>query len=541
MFGSLVTGALAARGRLVPLVVVSLLAPLLLGAQPTEGGPAVGGAPADLLRDSDGERIATLEAGSPLQVLSVACEESGAWVDAAAGDQLGWLRGEQVTWGDGVPLALAGWAEQLAASDRPRGPTRWMLDRDISARAVGMFCDDHRPWLEVAAGAQRGWVFAPSTYFPPPRAEPAAAPAEQASGPVAAGVQGAPIPPADSPEYGMNVFVWDRPEAAAQLAQVRALRFGWVKTLIRWRDVEGVGKGQYDWSRADALVKAAADAGLKVLARVDFQPDWARGDHADNGPPDNVQDYADFVGALVARYGSSSPYGRVQAVEVWNEPNLTKTWGDEPVNRRQASDYVRLLAAAHDAARAVDPSVVVVSASLSSTGTNNGRARPDDLYLQWLYDAGLKDACDAVGIHGPGYKAPPELSPEEALANPFWGGDRSFTFRRVEDLRGIMERNGDAGKQAWVTEFGWTSDPVNRGYEWARVSEEQKGDYLVRALYWARLHWRPWVGPMFVWTMPDPTWGPHDEKYWWAIADPDGTPRPAYQALLDARGNGTLP
>src|SRR5439155_1047702 len=142
---------------------------------------------------------------------------------------------------------------------------------------------------------------------------------------------------------------------------------------------------------------------------------------------------------------------------------------------------------------------------------------------------------DAPGAHGPGYKGPPELSPAEALANPFWGGDRSFTFRRLEVLRAIMEHSGDADKHVWVTEFGWTSDPQNRGYEWARVSEEVKGDYLVRALYWARLHWAPWVGPMFVWTMPDRTWGPGDEKYWWAIADPDGTPRPAYQALRAAR------
>ena len=37
-----------------------------------------------------------------------------------------------------------------------------------------------------------------------------------------------------------------------------------------------------------------------------------------------------------------------------------------------------------------------------------------------------------------GYKAPPELSPEEAASNPFYGGQRFFCFRRVEDLGGVI-------------------------------------------------------------------------------------------------------
>jgi hypothetical protein len=41
--------------------------------------------------------------------------------------------------------------------------------------------------------------------------------------------------------------------------------------------------------------------------------------------------------------------------------------------------------------------------------------------------------------------------------------------------------------------------------------------------------------------MPDPGWKPEDEKYWWAIMDPDGKPRAAYDRLLKARKDGTLP
>ncbi len=344
-----------------------------------------------------------------------------------------------------------------------------------------------------------------------------------------------------SPEYGLGVFVWGRPDAATTLRLVSSLRFTWQKSLIRWRDVESAGKGQYDWQAADALLQASQAAGVRVLARVDFPPAGARADGATNGPPDHYQDYADFLAALVRRYKSGSPYGHLAAIEVWNEPNLAREWGNQPISRQQAADYVRLLALAYAAVKAADPSVLVVTAGLSPTGWNDATARPDDMYLQWLYDAGLKGHYDVLGAHAPGYKAPPEVAPDEAATNPVWGGHRSFTFRRVEDLRAIMVRNGDADKQVAITEFGWTSDPVHPAYAWHAVTEAQKADYLVRAFQWAHQHWAPWIGLMTVWNLPDPSWGPEDEQYWWGIANPDGSPRLAYTALQRARQNGTLP
>ncbi|HUR04596.1 MAG TPA: hypothetical protein VM347_18775, partial [Nonomuraea sp.] len=340
-------------------------------------------------------------------------------------------------------------------------------------------------------------------------------------------------------QYGLNVFTGGK--RARVFQQVRDLSFGWQKSLIRWRDVEGAGKGRFDWSSTDDLVQASQAAGLHMLARVDFQPGWARADGANNGPPDNYQDYADFLFALITRYRAGSPHGHIDAVEIWNEVNISREWGGRPINQQQAASYVRLLSAAYDAVKRADPSVTVVSAGLSPTGSNTEQAKPDDVYLQWLYDAGMAGHYDALGVHAPGFKAPPEVSPDQAAADPGWGRHRSFTFRRVEDIRAIMERNGEAGRPIWVTEFGWTSDTVNADYRWFAVTEDAKADYLVRALRWAREHWSGWIGPMFVWNLPDEGWGPRDEMFWWSISDPDGTPRAAYLALRDARRNGSLP
>jgi hypothetical protein len=346
---------------------------------------------------------------------------------------------------------------------------------------------------------------------------------------------------AKSPEYGMNVFIWDNPITTQRdLAKLRSAGFTWQKTLFQWREIEPV-KGLLNWTEADRVVRASREAGVKLIARLDFQPTWARADGAHNGPPDDYRDFATFVSALVTRYSSTSEIGQVHAIEVWNEPNLNREWGMAPITRQAAGDYVRLLRTAYLSAKAADRSVVVISAGLSPTGWDGLEARPDDVYLQWMYDAGAKPYFDVLGAHAPGYKAPPSISPEEAANDPIWGGHRSFTFRRVEDLRAIMVANGDAAKQIWLLEFGWTTDLVNPAYAWHRVTPEQHAQYVIDSYKWANRNWAPWIGVMTLWTLPDPRWAADREELWWAIANLDGTDRPAFTRLSEARRNGELP
>src|SRR5262245_19793808 len=92
---------------------------------------------------------------------------------------------------------------------------------------------------------------------------------------------------ATSPEYGMSIFIFGKPETTSRdLEKLRAVNFWWQKSLFRWRDIEGACKGCFDWSESDRVVRASADAGLIIVARLDFQPAWARADGAHNGPPD---------------------------------------------------------------------------------------------------------------------------------------------------------------------------------------------------------------------------------------------------------------
>ncbi|MFO7918630.1 MAG: cellulase family glycosylhydrolase [Anaerolineae bacterium] len=335
----------------------------------------------------------------------------------------------------------------------------------------------------------------------------------------------------ESPEYGMQAFPWWRPEVASRdLQKIHEAGFGWCKVNFGWRDIEGAAKGAFDWSHTDRIVEMTEDVGLDLVVRVDHQPAWAGGGHPVNGPPDNYQDLADFLTALTERYR-----GRIRAYEVWNEPNLAREWGGKTPN---PAAYVELLGVAYRAIKNTDPDAMVISAGLSPTDTWSDQARPDDTYLQNMYIAMADDSdgyFDVLGVHGAGFKSPPERDPAEVAANPDLGGSRAYCFRRVEDLRAIMVEHGDEDKQIALLEFGWTSDPRPESpYNWHAVSEETKADYLVRAYQYAEENWSPWIGLMSLIYICNPDWTPEDEQYWWAITDPswpEFKPRPAYNAL----------
>lgn len=346
-----------------------------------------------------------------------------------------------------------------------------------------------------------------------------------------------------SPDYGAQVFVWWREEIRDRdLDLMKEAGFNWIKQAFSWESIEGAGRGQLDWSIADKVVTHANERGLKILARLSLDPDvqgfWA-GD-----PPANGDAFAEYAGALAARYSCQpGAIGCIQAYQVWNEPNLAREWGGK---RPNPAEYVQFLGKAYRAIKAANPNAIVISAGMAPTGDNSDIAMPDDLFYDQMYQAmggGSNGYFDALGVHGAGYAAPPELDPAEAASNPRYGGYRFFAFRHVEDIRAIMEKYGDGAKKIVLLEFGWTFDPVNPAYKWhgadAGIDMFVQADYLKRAYQYAAANW-PWVGLMSLLTMPNLDWlndgnGSDEEQYWWAIMEPSPINakewRPAYIEL----------
>jgi polysaccharide biosynthesis protein PslG len=349
----------------------------------------------------------------------------------------------------------------------------------------------------------------------------------------------------NSPEYGTNVFVFgERTTTDRDLAKVESLKFGWVKSLFRWDDIEHDYKGAFNWKESDRVVRVTQAAGVKLIARLDFQPWWARADNVRNGPPDDPQDFADFVYAFVKRYDSTSTIGRVQAIQIWNEPNTTREWGQREITAESAADYVRLLGLAYAAAKGADPGVTVISAGLALTGMADPTCcQPDDEYLRWMFESGLSGKYDALGVNANVQCACVSADPGSVPGF----GHPSFYFRRVEQLREIMVEYGDQDKQVWLPEFGWTTNDRDSSYAWYATTEKQKGELIVEAFKYAGQNWSPWIGVMSLWTIANPRWSLHDanswddEEYWWAITNPDGSNRPAFERIRQARRSGELP
>jgi hypothetical protein len=336
-------------------------------------------------------------------------------------------------------------------------------------------------------------------------------------------------------EYGIGAFPMGHPEATVQqFDQMVAAGLKWARIPVQWKAIEGSCNDCYDFADLDRVVAEAQARGIRLIVKIDHQPDWARTVPAVNGPPDNPEDYADIVSAVVARYGSAG----IPVIEVWNEPNLSREWGNAVMSEDTATDYIFMLRRAYEQAKLKDPNITILSAGLAPTGTADGTAQPDDVYLQWMYEKGLAQWSDGVGLIANGFGIPPEtpLMSDPSRPHP------SFYFRRIEQMREIMVANGDAGKQVWIMEHGYTTDKTNPTYSWAAVPDEQtKGEYIVRALQYARQNWAPWVAEITIWTLADPEWSQANEQYWWAVTEPDGTPRPSYAVIQQARASGALP
>jgi hypothetical protein len=308
-----------------------------------------------------------------------------------------------------------------------------------------------------------------------------------------------------------------------------------VTQRFEWRNIEKTRKNAFEGNEPDLGIDRFNIAGLGMIARLDNQPDWARRDKIfpASGPPDKLEDWKDFVQAFAERYK-----GKVQIYEIWNEPNLSREWGNQ---KPDAKAYADMLKISYQEIKKVDPNAIVVSAGLSPTTEVSDRAISDVQFLQDMYANGVKDNFDMLGVHAPGFKAPPDMDPAAVAADPQLSnpGDpsdatakRAYSFRHAEDMRAIMVKSGDAAKQVAIMEMGWTTDNrANSPYAWFAVSAEQQGDYLVKAIQYARQNWSQWVGPMVVLYIPDPEWTPNDEQYYWAITNPDGTARPAYNAI----------
>ncbi|MDQ2807434.1 MAG: cellulase family glycosylhydrolase, partial [Chloroflexota bacterium] len=346
-----------------------------------------------------------------------------------------------------------------------------------------------------------------------------------------------PIPAAAGNPLGVNLFLEKEADQDVRhtLRVARDGGFRWIRQGFPWNDLEIAGKGDFTdrrdknappksaWDKYDFIVDQAAAYGLTLVVRLDAPPDWARLCPVSHSAPAHNSDYADFVSAVVSRYR-----GKVRYFQIWNEPNLEGEWAGkldgQCVRHPNAAEYSALLKAAYQAAHAANPDVVILMAPLAQTVETGPANLSDLLYLQGMYDAGAKPYFDVANVMAYGLGQ----GPDDRRAEP-----ERINFARPVLTREIMTRNGDGGKAVWASEVGWMSLPpdwTGKPGIWGTVAEATQADYLVGAFQRARAEW-PWMGPLFVWHLRDPTPLDREPQPYFGILNADWTARPAFTAL----------
>lgn len=314
------------------------------------------------------------------------------------------------------------------------------------------------------------------------------------------------------PRVGVHTRLTDEPERAKierTLFMVREMGAGSIVEYFPWAYFQPA-PARWDWTHVDWVMEAAARQGVRVYARIDLVPEWARplGSPSRLLPPERTGDYAQAAARFAARYKD-----QLAGVVVWNEPNLAYEWGFRPVD---PAGYVELLRATALAVRQASPGVPVLMAGLAPTLDRSPQALNDLEFLEAVYQQGGGAWFDALAAHSYGWTAP--------FGEPADPG--KINYRRLELLRAVMERYGDNAKAIVLTEGGWNDHP-----RWTKaVRAPQRVRYTLEA-YAAAEEW-PWLAATHLWLfrLPKPAYNASDG---FTFVNVDFSPRPVYTAVQD--------
>ncbi len=302
-----------------------------------------------------------------------------------------------------------------------------------------------------------------------------------------------------------------------QLDEMQALGITWVRFDIEWGDVQYSSPNKSTWSAYDTVVNAIAAHHMNALAIILFTPQWARSPDCTGGakcPPGNPQQYAVFAAEVAQRYR-----GKVQAFEVWNEPNNYAFWATQ-VN---CAAYTTLLKTTYPAIKAVDPSAIIITGGLAPESTDKNNLSQMD-FLSCIFKTGGERYLDAVGDHPYTFPMLPS-------------GNTSNTWAQMSEtspsLRSIMVANGDGGKKIWLTEFGApTNGPDPKWF----VTEAQQSAMVTDAMNLYKTY--TWAGPIFWYTLQDGGTTTSTQENFFGLIRYDGSLKPAFTALKNAISAG---
>ena len=260
------------------------------------------------------------------------------------------------------------------------------------------------------------------------------------------------------------------PQGVLKPEQLQRLQRGGVQSEripISWPAVQPIQGGAFDWSSIDVQVEAAAQAGIAVLPFLSNAPTWAApsvfvpGSGRTVSAPAHLPvsgagraGWISFLTAAIARYGPSGsfwaerplvPRRPVRTWQIWNEPNFKYF-----VTKPDPAEYGKLVKISYTAIKTADPAAKVVLGGLFARPKGcRANTKPKRIFcaadfLEQMYERtpGIKTKFNGVALHP--YTAAYQELPEV-----------------TEEFRAVLSANKDAAKSLWVTELGWSSQPLD--------------------------------------------------------------------------------
>ncbi|MDR2662631.1 MAG: cellulase family glycosylhydrolase [Treponema sp.] len=194
----------------------------------------------------------------------------------------------------------------------------------------------------------------------------------------------------------------------------------WIRTTAWWGSVESE-EGVWDFTRWDAYVEKAKAAGKKIIFILGFDNGWLykdRKEHRDLTERE-IPYFLKYVDQMVTRYR-----GRVDAFEIWNEPNLFFWDGSD-------EHFYALSGAAAKRIKELDPEVTVLAGSTFRAARG---------FLRGMFKAGAFEYTDGISFHP-------------------YASDALRTLKQVDKLRKIMAEF-NYHKPVWITEVGYATGGI---------------------------------------------------------------------------------
>jgi hypothetical protein len=288
-------------------------------------------------------------------------------------------------------------------------------------------------------------------------------------------------------------LIHDDSQRAPFAKMVRMAGIPWLRERIRWSDVEPK-EGTYHWGRYDKAVDSLAAEGIRISEIWHDSPPWTRPEKAGadkdarRNRPEDLRAMYRFAKAAARHFR-----GKVQAWEVWNEPDIF-FWPE------LADRFGGTLKAAALGIKDGDPRALVLQGALCSGVTA--------FASHWL-ETKPGDAFDIFNWHI--YKEPADYPAELA------------------GYRKLFDQYGAAQRPAWISECGIRLDATEG--QGKRLLDQKNLDAQARFMPQSvAMSLASGNQKHFYFVLPDYLEGTNQ----FGALQPDLTPHPAFLALSAA-------